>query len=622
MDSQQTVIGEPEAVIAAFDQAPALAMACEGPDLRVAALNAAARAVLGHLVPVGTGLEGLPRLAGQHLLERMREVWSGGQPFAATSWRVELPGPLGDPVEYFADFSLTPWRFGDGRMRGVIAQGTDVTDKVRRGRDSPGEDITEVFQRALLPRDLPLLPGVRMAARYASADGNRTGGDWFDAVALTGGRVALIVGDVAGHGMTAAAVMGQLQAVLHDHLSDGDDPDDVLKALDRYSARMSGARAASICIAVLDPATGTVAYCTAGHPPPLVASRHGRSRYFDMTGTGPLSTGAEYVCGRDVVDIDDVVLLYSDALLGRPGRTPTESADELLTASTQALLERGASSDAAERVCGITLERLTGSGFIDDVTLLAAQRVRPPRALRLRLPAEPATLRSVRRHFDAWLTAIAAAAQDVFALQHAVGEVVTNAIEHSPVPGQTGHVDFVAALNPTGVVQAVVTDDGSWREPTAGASYRGRGLAMATKLVDDVRVQPGASGTTVRLTHRLRHPVSMDNGLTARAVITTDEPFALDVSYPDGPLLEVSGDVDATGAEKLGDVLLRESRGGTITATVDLSAASRLSSAAVRVLHAAVQRSALHGRSLRLVAAAGTIARQTMEHAALPEFGG
>jgi anti-sigma regulatory factor (Ser/Thr protein kinase)/anti-anti-sigma regulatory factor len=610
--------GEPDAVIAAFDQSPALSLACEGPQLRVAALNAAARAVLGHLVPVGTPIsEGLPMPAARHLLERMRDVWAGGRPFSATGWRFELPGPFGDPVEYFADFRLTPWRYADGRMRGVIAQGIDVTDAVRRGRESP--ELTEAVQRALLPHDLPLLPGVHLSARYAAADTKVTGGDWFDAVPLSGGRIALIVGDVAGHGIGASVVMGRLRAVVHDHLKEGVDPNGVLEALDRYAGWEQGARAASVCIAVLDPATGAVAYCTAGHAPPLIASGTGRSRYLTPTGAGPLSTGAAYVCGQDVVDVDDVVLLYSDALLGRPGRTPAEAVRDLLSVSTEALRTKGTPADAADRVVGLILERLSGSGFADDVTLLAAQRVRPPQVLRLRLPAEPESLRNVRRQFGAWLAAIAAAAQDVFALQHAVGEVVTNAIEHSPVPGREGHVGFSAELDATGAVAAVVTDDGRWREPVAGASYRGRGLAMATKLVDQVRVQPGAGGTTVKLTHRMRHPVRMDSGVTTRAVGAADAPFALNVSYPDGPLLSVSGNVDTAGADKLGDVLLRESRGGTITATVDLSQATRLSSAAIRMLHTAVERSKRRGRPLHLLAAPGTVARQVMDHGALPE---
>ena len=91
------------------------------------------------------------------------------------------------------------------------------------------------------------------------------------------------------------------------------------------------------------------------------------------------------------------------------------------------------------------------------------------------------------------------------------------------------------------------------------------------------------------------------------------------MSYPDGPLLSVSGNVDTDSADRLGDALLRESRGGTITATVDLTEATRLSSAAIRMLHIAVDRSNRRGRPLRLVAAPGTIARQVMDHAALPE---
>jgi len=611
-------VGEPEAVIAAYDQSPAPALACEGEDLRVAAVNAAARVLAGHLVPLGTmladALAGVP--AGRHLLERMHDVRTGGRPFTATGWRFELPGPFGDPVEYFADFSLTPWRYADGGSRGVIVQGRDETAEVRRGRET--SEMTEAIQRALLPHDLPLLPGVRLSARYASADGDSTGGDWFDAVPLSDGRMALVVGDVAGHGVAASAVMGRLRAVLHDHLNGDADPDAVLRALDRYASCESGAQAASICIAVLDPATGAVSYCTAGHAPPMIVSRTGRSRFLKPTGAGPLSTGSDYVHGRDLMDVDDVLLLYSDGLIGRPGRTPAQAIAELLRASTEALPANGQSADATERVCALTLERLTGAGFTDDVVLLAAQRVTPPPPLRLRLKAEPATLRSIRHQFGAWLSAIAAAARDVFALQHAVGEVVTNAIEHSPVHDRQGHVGFSAELDATGAVRAVVTDDGRWREPTSGVSYRGRGLAMANKLVDGVRVQPSASGTTVQLRHRLRQPVSLDSGVATRAVAVADAPFGLDVSYPDGPLLCVSGDIGIEAADRLGDVLLRESRGGTIAATVDLSNATRLSSSAIRMLHMAVERSARRGRPLRLVAAPGTIARQVMNDAALP----
>ena len=141
---------------------------------------------------------------------------------------------------------------------------------------------------------------------------------------------------------------------------------------------------------------------------------------------------------------------------------------------------------------------------------------------------------------------------------------------------------------------------------------------MATKLVDNVRVHPGTGGTTVELTHRLRHPVTIDSGVSARGLATADAPFTLGVSYPDGPLLSVGGNVDTDGADRLGDVLLRESRGGTITATVDLTDATRLSSAAIQMLHIAVERSNRGGRPLRLVAAPGTIARHVMDHAALP----
>src|SRR5271157_2618378 len=130
-----------------------------------------------------------------------------------------------------------------------------------------------VLQEALLPAALPVLPRARIAARYLVAwDEHAAGGDWFDAIPLADGSVALIVGDVVGHGVAAAAAMGQLRAVLAELLATEADLGHVLERADAFAA-------------------GTLRYTTCGHPPPLVIGIDGAARYLEGTGTGPLGTG-------------------------------------------------------------------------------------------------------------------------------------------------------------------------------------------------------------------------------------------------------------------------------------------------------------------------------------------
>ena len=147
-------------------------------------------------------------------------------------------------------------------------QFVDVTGEVRRRRSAENDadvmrkryaaaqDVVLTLQRNLLPTALPVLPGVRIAAHYLVAAAEQAaGGDWFEAVPVDG-QVALVVGDVVGHGAQASAVMGQLRAVLVEFLLDGDDLATALARLDRFASRVTGARGATVCLALLDPTDG------------------------------------------------------------------------------------------------------------------------------------------------------------------------------------------------------------------------------------------------------------------------------------------------------------------------------------------------------------------------------
>ena len=377
-------------------------------------------------------------------------------------------------------------------------------DKLGRG-NAAGRGIVAELQQALLPTALPVLPRARIAARYLVAgQDHAAGGDWFDAIPLDDGGVALVVGDVVGQGVAASAAMGQLRAVLAELLAAEDDLGHVLRRTDAFAARMPSLRAATLALVVLDPAAGTLRYTTCGHPPPLVISPDGKARYLEGTATGPLGTGSPPALATGALVPGELVLLYSDGLIERPNRTIAEGMAELAAAAADAAANRslahrpaepGVDPTAAERVCQLTVELLTRTGHGDDVTALAAQWLAAPvPPLHLALPSERPSLTTARDAFACWLSRLDAAADDWEALHLAMVEVLTNAIEHAYPPDLPGTVEVDARLESDGSVACLVTDHGTWRPPDPSDADRGHGLMVAGQVVDKLLVShPGAA---------------------------------------------------------------------------------------------------------------------------------
>ncbi|MGX6607497.1 PP2C family protein-serine/threonine phosphatase [Micromonosporaceae bacterium Da 78-11] len=393
---------DPGQLLAAVDQVPFILAVCEGPELRVIGLSAATRAVLPGREWVGRPIrEVIADLVGQQFVDAYHEVYRTREPITGQQWRAHLQQPDGSVHEMYADFTITPWHDGTGVRRGVIGVGFDVTEAARQRaadaeataslqrRYEQSRDVITTLQQELLPAGLPVLPGAQIAASYLLADAETAaGGDWFDAVARQDGRVALIVGDVVGHGVTASGAMGQLRAVLQDRLDDGAGLVEALRAADRFARRLPAAHATTVCLALLDPATGELTYCTAGHPPPLLIGADGTTRYLPGTGGTPLATSGNFPLRTDRLAEGDLLLLYSDGILERPGRTtPAELAQVAAdSAAGRALHDPGATP--AERVCDQTAELLVrATGHSDDITLLAVQRVAAVPDLVLDLPA-------------------------------------------------------------------------------------------------------------------------------------------------------------------------------------------------------------------------------------------
>ena len=485
--------------------------------------------------------------------------------------------------------------------------------------NADGRGIVAELQEALLPTALPVLPRARIAARYLVAGQEQAaGGDWFDAIPLDGGAVALVVGDVVGHGLSASAAMGQLRAVLAELLAAEDDLGRVLRRTDAFAARMPSLRAATLVLVVLDPAAGTLRYTTCGHPPPLVIGVDGRARYLEGTGTGPLGTGSPPVLASSALAPGELVLLYSDGLVERPDQTIAEGMAELAVVATDAAANRDADPGAAERVCQLSVEVLTRTGHTDDITALAAQWLADPvPPLRLALPSVRSSLTTARDSFADWLSRLDATADDADALHLAMVEMVTNAIEHAYPREAPGIIELDASLGSDGSVTCLITDHGTWQPPDPADADRGHGLMVAGHVVDKLLVShPAAGGTTVTLRHRLRRPAVLASGHQGEhAAYPAEPPFTVDISITAGSTARalVGGPVDISTADLLGRRLLSVSRGGTVPLVADLTGVTQLASAGVRVLYEVSEQLTVHGQELTLVTVRGSTAHLVLE---------
>lgn len=447
-------------------------------------------------------------------------------------------------------------------------------------------DVLAQLHDAMLPKGLPVPQRVELAARYLLAeDDSEAAGDWFDAIPLQDGRVVGVVGDVVGSGIEASVVMAELKAVFEEGIRANGDVVAALGLLDRRAARVPEARGATVCAVAFDPVSSELVYCSAGHPPPLLLTAAGDSAYLPTTGAGPLGSGRPLTTGSHRLHEGDLVLLYSDGLVERPGRSPAQNTVELLRVADRAYRSppdrARAGEHAVERVTREAVEVLTRtSGYTDDIAVLALQVVDPVGPLEVDLPAVPDSVRAARVALGDWLGRLRVSAIDRTALQHAVAELVANAVEHAyPRPDPRNAVRLGVSLSPEGVVELCVADDGAWSEPATDSS--GRGLSMAGGFLDDLRVAGRDTGTEARGRHRVRHPAPLQRG-TSRGPRARGRAAEITIA---GAVVHVSGAFDLPSADQLRRAVGRASLGGTRAVTVDLTDVDLLCSAGVQVLH-------------------------------------
>ena len=179
------------------------------------------------------------------------------------------------------------------------------------------------LQQALLPDGVVEDPRLDVAARYEPGTAHlAVGGDWYDTLALPGGRVALTIGDVAGHGIDAATAMGRIRSAIQAFSQAIPAPGTLLGQLEVFASRFAELDFLTVCHAVLDPATGRIDYASAGHPPMLVVDAQGTSSFLEEGRSPPLPDRAPRPTAHAVLAPGSRLVLYSDGLVERRGESP------------------------------------------------------------------------------------------------------------------------------------------------------------------------------------------------------------------------------------------------------------------------------------------------------------
>jgi serine phosphatase RsbU (regulator of sigma subunit)/anti-sigma regulatory factor (Ser/Thr protein kinase) len=391
--------------------------------------------------------------------------------------------------------TVTPRDFADGDVQLLQLVADRVALSIERSRLVVQGQIAETLQRSLLPRSLPRLPGLSMAAWYLpAAQESAVGGDWYDVIRIGHRRLGLMIGDVAGHGLAAATYMGHLRSALRAYALDVDRPADVLSKVSHFAAQ-ERSRMATLIYATLNLDTWVVDFARAGHPYPLLLRADGSSTYLTEAGGPPLGSGAvsEYDQQRITLGPAETLLLYTDGLIERRGRSLSDGEAVLADAATSA------PSDP-ELMCRTVIRGLTeGIEVPDDIAVLAVRAVGLDDRLTVEVPAEAEQLATVRHLIRRWVAAKGGTDDDCAAFAIAVTEACANSVEHAYGPGDAT-IDLGAALAGD---QATVTvsDRGAWRE--AQGENRGRGIPVMKEFMDDVAIDTGEQGTNVELRRRI-----------------------------------------------------------------------------------------------------------------------
>jgi anti-sigma regulatory factor (Ser/Thr protein kinase) len=331
----------------------------------------------------------------------------------------------------------------------------------------------------------------------------------------------MVLGDVAGHDVRAAAVMGQVRAALRALALAEPDPPSVLAGLDRLVGSL-GAESrneeifVTVVYGVLDQADGTVTLASAGHPPPVlrragVAGEPPTAELVKVPPGAPLGLGGRWQTGQVRLEPGDTILMFSDGVVERRGRGLTEGLDALVAATA------AAASGDPRNLCALATQAVPGSTD-DDVAVLAVERaVALSRSAVMLVAAEPTGPSRVRQWMTARLREWAVPEAVVGSAILCTSELTTNALLHAGTPAEV-HIDLNAerllvSVADTGTRGSVI------RARADALSSRGRGLSLIEELSDSWGTDPSVRGSTVWFEMLLpRRPVVNDHVTTESSI--------------------------------------------------------------------------------------------------------
>ncbi|MDV5147238.1 SpoIIE family protein phosphatase [Streptomyces sp. SBC-4] len=344
---------------------PGLVALVYGPEHRIAYVNDAYAAAFGPRPAGATVADTCPEAEDLGLLPLMDQVLRSGKPRTVKSRRTQDGG----------SYTVTCLPVDSPHIEGgVLVHAADVTDHAEaaerlRASERRHRETAVTLQRSLLPQELEQPDDLRIAATYQPGGTDAAvGGDWYDVITLGAGRTALVIGDVMGRGVRAAAVMGQLRTAVRAYARLDLPPHEVLQLLDGLAAEIDASQIATCVYAIHDPSEGKLVYASAGHLPILVRDEDGTVRRAEDPTGPPLGTGGWlHASGSIALPPGSTAVLYTDGLVERR----REDIDEGVAALARAL--SGASGtpqvvcDRLLRALGVTAEH------DDDVAVLVVQ---------------------------------------------------------------------------------------------------------------------------------------------------------------------------------------------------------------------------------------------------------
>lgn len=353
--------------------------------------------------------------------------------------------------------------------------------------------VADRLQRALLPDTFPVVPGAIFHAAYRPAsDEAEVGGDWYDAFALPDGRIAISMGDVAGHGLEAATVMGEIRQAMRTVSVSEASPAQVLQRVNALLDLRLGIGMVTAIFAYYRPGSRELTYAVAGHPPPVLTIDDGFNGFLPGGGM-PLGVDKEVsaVDWTFTLPPRSCVFFYTDGMT-EYSRDVLAGEERLLAAAVRSFNEdpENPAITLQERIFDAALNR-------DDaatMTLLCEDGELPAEMQFSALPVAAPVVRAMLhrfcdRHSLEW--------SQRFALITAVGEAVANAVEHAYRGEEPGDFSVRMQIDDE-TVTIEVEDHGRW-QPFQRREERGRGIVLMHELMDRVRITSSQSSTVISL---------------------------------------------------------------------------------------------------------------------------